>query len=126
MFYSVGYCALPPAGSAGDAPLSRSGPVPHLATTRGHRLASGLLRLLALAATVQFVSGAAVVMVSTVAWQAAGRAGMLPNWMGWYGRGAAGWRGTLAMMAGAGGGAGVTPVRGATARKEAGRTTKAP
>src|SRR5258708_33518251 len=92
MFYNVGHFALPPAGSAGDAPLSTSGPVPYLATTRGHRLASGLLRLLALAATVQFVSRAAAVMVSTVAWQAAGRAGPLPDRMGGDGPGAARWR----------------------------------
>ena len=51
------------------------------------RVAGTLLRLLALAATVQFVSAAATVLVSTVAWQAAGRAGMLPGWMGWYGTG---------------------------------------
>ncbi|HEX7995201.1 MAG TPA: hypothetical protein VF506_14860, partial [Streptosporangiaceae bacterium] len=57
MFYNVAHFALPPAGSAGDdAALETTGPVPHLATTRGHRLASCLLRLLALAATIQFVT----------------------------------------------------------------------
>jgi len=125
MFYNVGHFALPPAGSAGDAPLSTSGPVPHLATTRGHRLASGLLRLLALAATVQLVSGAAVVTVSTVAWQAAGRAGMLPNWMGWYGRWTAGWRVAIAMVAVAGVVAGLWWLSVATGRKYEGRTTRA-
>jgi hypothetical protein len=58
-----------------------------------------LLRLLALAATVQFVSAAAAVAVSTVAWQAAGRPGMLPGWMGWYGAWTAGWRIALALAA---------------------------
>ncbi len=37
--------------------------------------------------------------VSTVAWQAAGRAGMLPSWMGWYGAWTAGWRIALALVA---------------------------
>jgi hypothetical protein len=125
MFYNVAHFALPPTGSAGNAPLAKTGPIPHLATTRGHRLASGLLRLLALAATVQFVIGAAVVMVSTVAWQAAGRDGMLPNWMGWYGRWAAGWRVALAMVAVAGVVAGLWWLSVATGRKYEGRTTKA-
>jgi ketosteroid isomerase-like protein len=125
MFYNVAHFALPPARSAEDPPLSPSGPIPHLATTPGHRLASGLLRLLALAATVQFVTGAAVVMVSTVAWQAAGRAGMLPNWMGWYGRWTTGWRVALAMAAVAGIVAGLWWLSVATGRKYEGRITKA-
>jgi hypothetical protein len=125
MFYNVAHFALPPARSAEDPPLSPSGPIPHLATTRGHRLASVLLRLLALAATVQFVIGAAVVTVSTVAWQAAGRAGMLPNWMGWYGRWTAGWRVALAMVAVAGVVAGLWWLSVATGRKYEGRITKA-
>ena len=54
---------------------------------RGHQIAHALLRLLALAATIQFVSAAATVTVSTVAWQAAGRRRLLPGWMGWYGPG---------------------------------------
>jgi hypothetical protein len=45
------------------------------------------------------VSVAALLTVSTVAWQAAGRAGMLPNWMGWYGDWTAGWRVALALAA---------------------------
>jgi hypothetical protein len=126
MFYNVAHFALPPAGSAGDdAALATTGPVPHLATTRGHRVASCLLRLLALAATIQFVAGAAVVTVSTVAWQAAGRSGMLPIWMGWYGRWTAGWRVALAMVAVAGVVAGLWWLSVATGRKYEGRTTKA-
>src|ERR1035441_5827935 len=39
------------------------------------------------------------VTVSTVAWQAAGRTGMLPSWMGWYGAWTAGWRVALALVA---------------------------
>ena len=65
----------------------------------GHRIAGGLLRMLALAATIQFVSAVMAVTVSTVAWQAAGRAGMLPSWMGWYGAWTAGWRIALALVA---------------------------
>src|SRR5215472_4734115 len=37
-FYNVAHFALPPAGPAGDAPPAALGPVPHMATTRGHRL----------------------------------------------------------------------------------------
>jgi ketosteroid isomerase-like protein len=125
MLYNVAYFALPPCGSPADAPPRTNGPVPHLATTRGHRLASGLLRLLALAATVQFATGAAVVVVSTVAWQAAGRAGMLPNWMGWYGRWTAGWRVALAMVAVAGVVAGLRRLSVATGQKYEARTTRA-
>jgi hypothetical protein len=55
-------------------------------------MADALLRLLALAATVQFASSVTTVTVSTVARQAAGRKGMLPSWMGWYGQWTVGWR----------------------------------
>ena len=125
MLYNIAHFAMPPAASARETPPAAQGPVPHMATTRGHRLASGLLRLLALAATVQFVTGAAVVLISTVAWQAAGRAGMLPNWMGWYGRWTAGWRVALAMMAVGAVVAGLWWLSVATGRKYEARTTKA-
>lgn len=68
MMYNVAYFMLPPA--------------------RGHQIARVLLRVLALAATVQLISAAASVLMSTVAWQAGG----LPAWMGWYGKLTAGWR----------------------------------
>jgi hypothetical protein len=125
MMYNVAHFALPPAGSVQDPPVAKTRPVQHLATTRGHRLASGLLRLLALAATVQFVTAAAVVMTSTVAWQAAGRAGMLPNWMGWYGRWTAGWRVALAMVSVAAVVGGLWWLSAVTAQRYEGRTTKA-
>ena len=99
MMYNVAYFMLPPSAKAGDPDTVIKQPVPHLRRDRGHRIAGVLLRLLALAATVQFVSVTALLVVSTVAWQAAGRAGMLPNWMGWYGDWAAGWRVTLALAA---------------------------
>jgi uncharacterized membrane protein len=76
-----------------------SEPTPHLRDSPARRAAGLLLRLLALAATVQFVSAAVVVVVSTVAWQAAGQAGMLPGWLGWYGAWTAGWRVALALAA---------------------------
>jgi hypothetical protein len=125
MMYNVAHFALPPAGSAQDPPAVKTRPVQHLATTRGHRIASGLLRLLALAATVQFVTAAASVMMSTVAWQAAGRAGLLPNWMGWYGKWTAGWRVALAMAAVAAVVAGLWWLSVATAQRYEGRTTRA-
>ena len=74
---------LPPA-VAGSEPVVIREPVPHLRRDPGHQIAHALLRLLAMAATVQFVSAAAAVTMSTVAWQAAGPVNLLqPNWMGW-------------------------------------------
>jgi hypothetical protein len=99
MMYNVAYFMLPPEAAAGDPATVAEQPVPHLRRGAGHSIAGMLLRLLALAATVQFVSAAATLAMSTVAWQAAGRPGMLPSWMGWYGTWAAGWRVALALAA---------------------------
>ena len=75
-------------------------PERHLARDRGHLVAHIVLRLLAMAATIQFVTTAATVAMSTVAWQAAGKNdSLLPSWMGWYGRWTAGWRVALATVA---------------------------
>ena len=63
-----------------------------------HQLARAVLRLLALAATLQFVTAAATVTVSTVAWQAAGHPGVLPQWMGWYAHLPPGWRVAIALL----------------------------
>jgi len=63
-----------------------------------HQLARAVLRLLALAATLQLVTAAATVTVSTVAWQAAGHPGVLPQWMGWYAHLAPGWRVAIALL----------------------------
>jgi hypothetical protein len=99
MMYNVAYFMLPP-HVAGADPAVEEGPVPHLPRDRGHRIAQVLLRLLAVAATVQFVSSAASVLLSTVAWQAAGNPGLLlPSWMGWYAGWTAGWRMALALAA---------------------------
>jgi hypothetical protein len=126
MLYNVAHFALPPRSEPTEADRSAgSESVQHLDTTWEHRLASGLLRLLALAATVQLVTGAAVVTVSTVAWQAAGRAGMLPSWLGWYGRWTVGWRVALAMAAVAVVVAGLWWLSVATARKYERRVTQA-
>jgi hypothetical protein len=81
MLYNLAFFALPPAGPDG-ARLDHDG-VGYLHRDRGHAIAAAVLRLLALAATVQFVGAAVALTVSTVAWQAAGRAGLLPGWMGW-------------------------------------------
>jgi len=100
MMYNLAYFMLPPEAPAGDPGAAVADhPVPHLRRGRGHWIAGMLLRMLGLAATVQFVSAAASVAVSTVAWQAAGRAGMLPSWMGWYGDWTAGCRVALALAA---------------------------
>ncbi len=100
MLYNVAYFMLPPAAVPPGATAEVvAEPAPHLSRGMGHRIAGGLLRMLALAATVQFVSAVMAVTVSTVAWQAAGRAGMLPSWMGWYGAWTAGWRIALALVA---------------------------
>ena len=125
MMYNVAHFMLPPAEWTEKPALAGQGSVEHLDTTWGHRVASGLLRLVAIAATVQLASAAGVVMLSTVAWQGAGRAGALPNWMGWYGKATAGWRVALAMVAVAGVVAGLWWLSVATARKYEGRTTKA-
>jgi hypothetical protein len=93
MMYNVAYFMLPPTKAAiADEPGR------HLRRDRRHRIAHVLLRLLAMAATVQFVTAAATVTMSTVAWQAAGKTNsLLPSWMGWYGRWTAGWRVALAI-----------------------------
>lgn len=97
MMYNVAYFMLPPVVADGESMMVQQ-PVPHLRSDRGHVIARALLRLLALAATVQFVSAAATVTMSTVAWQAAGPLhSLLPNWMGWYGAWTAGWRVALAL-----------------------------
>ena len=98
MLYNIAYFMLPPAvGPGGGRAALATEPLPHPRHGTGQRVAGALLRLLALAATVQFVSAAASVLISTVAWQAAGRAGMLPVWTGWYGTWTAGWRVALAL-----------------------------
>jgi hypothetical protein len=65
----------------------------------GHQMAHAVLRLLALAATVQFISAIETLLVSTVAWQAAGHSGVLPQWMGWYAHRPPGWRVAIAVLA---------------------------
>lgn len=52
-----------------------------------HRWARRMMRLLALAATAQFVNAAAIVLVSTIGWQnAPARSGKPGWWIGWYTR----------------------------------------
>jgi hypothetical protein len=97
MMYNVAYFMLPPTVTGGESPMVMK-PAPHLRRDRRHQVAHALLRLLAMAATIQFVSAAATVTMSTVAWQAAGRTNLLlPTWMGWYGSWTAGWRVALAL-----------------------------
>ena len=98
MMYNVAYFMLPPT-VAGSEPMVIEDPEPHIRRDRGHQLAHALLRLLALAATIQFVSAAATVTMSTVAWQAADQTNpLLPTWMGWYESWTAGWRVALALV----------------------------
>jgi MFS family permease len=97
MMYNVAYFMLPPT-VPGSEPAVIEEPVPHLRRDRGHLIAHALLRLLAMAATVQFAAAAGAVTMSTVAWQAAGPVHLLlPSWMGWYGAWTAGWRVALAL-----------------------------
>jgi hypothetical protein len=97
MMYNVAYFMLPPTVTGGESPMVME-PEPHLRRDRRHQVAHALLRLLAMAATIQFVSAAATVIMSTVAWQAANRDHLLlPSWMGWYGAWTAGWRVALAL-----------------------------
>jgi hypothetical protein len=99
MMYNVAYFMLPPQAARAD-PDAGDEPFPHLPRDRGHGIAQVLLRLLAVAATVQFVSSAASVLLSTIAWQAAGTPDLLlPSWMGWYAAWTAGWRVALALAA---------------------------
>ena len=63
-----------------------------------HQVAHAVLRLLALAATVQFITAIATLTVSTVAWQAAGHSGALPQWMSWYTHRPPGWRVAIALL----------------------------
>ncbi len=105
LMYNLAYFMLPPARKHGEDAVVETGTQgrePHLHRDRGHAIAHVLLRLLAIAATVQFVSSAATALLSTVAWQAAGKThSLLPNWMGWYAGWAAGWRVALAMVSAA-------------------------
>jgi hypothetical protein len=97
MMYNVAYFMLPPTVE-GSEPMVIEDPEPHIRRDQGHQIAHALLRLLALAATIQFVSAAATVTMSTVAWQAADRTNpLLPTWMGWYESWSAGWRVALAL-----------------------------
>ncbi len=99
MMYNLAYFMLPPQVAGADR-AAKDEPVPHLPRDSGHGIAQVVLRLLALAATVQFVSSAASVLLSTVAWQAAGNPDLLlPSWMGWYAAWTAGWRVALALAA---------------------------
>jgi hypothetical protein len=116
MLYNLAHFMLPPeprpgGGRNGPAPVPQQ-PNPAPATggrgpgvspgparpDRGHLIARAVLRLLALAATVQFVTAAATVTVSTVAWQAVGHPGALPAWMGWYTQLSPGWRVAIALL----------------------------
>src|ERR1700728_1027108 len=76
MLYNVAYFMLPPE-PASAGPAVEEEPVPHLSRGRNRRIGQLLLRLLALAATVQLASAAASVLLSTVAWQAAGNPDLL-------------------------------------------------
>ncbi len=85
MLYNVASFMLPAGGTKNEASGTADSSAANPSRSAGQWLAQALFRLLALAATVQLVSGLATLMVSTVAWQAS--AAELPSWMGWY----AGW-----------------------------------
>jgi hypothetical protein len=82
MLYNVAFFMLPAGGAKAGL----------------HRWARRIMRLLALAGTVQFINGAVIVLVSTIGWQnAALRSGSPGWWIGWYTRLAAGPRVGLAL-----------------------------
>ena len=101
MIYNLAHFMLPeePEKEPGE-PEPESGPELEAELKPGwrHQIAGAVLRLLALAATLQFVTAAATVTVSTVAWQAAGHPGVLPQWMGWYAHRHPGWRVAIALL----------------------------
>ena len=69
MLYNVAFFMLPAGGT-------KSG---------HHRWARRIMRLLALAATAQFVNSAVILLVSTIGWQNAAMQGSNPGWwIGWY------------------------------------------
>ena len=71
MLYNVAFFMLPAGGAKPGC----------------HRWARRIMRLLALAATAQFVNAAVIVLVSTIGWQnAATRSGSPGWWIGWYTR----------------------------------------
>lgn len=82
MLYNVAFFMLPAGGAKAGL----------------HRWARRIMRLLALAGTLQFINGAVIVLVSTIGWQnAALRSGSPGWWIGWYTRLAAGPRVGLAL-----------------------------
>src|SRR5690349_15564497 len=125
MMYNLAFFMLPPVVRADSAAAaSRSSESSH--DEKWHEFARVLLRLLALAATVQFAGAAMAVTVSTVAWQAASRQHPpLPTWMGWFEEWPVGWRIALAMAAVAAVIAVLWWASVATARKYEARTSAA-
>ena len=71
MMYNVAYFMLPPTVTDGESAIVR-GRGRICAVTGATRSRTRCCGLLAMAATVQFVTAAATVTMSTVAWQAAG------------------------------------------------------
>jgi hypothetical protein len=97
MMYNLAHFMLPAESSPGPEKETETGTeLPGWGW--GHQMAQALLRLLALAATVQFIIAIATVTVSTVAWQAAGHSGALPQWMSWFAHRPPGWRVAIALL----------------------------
>jgi hypothetical protein len=100
MIYNLAHFMLPaePEPELGSEPESEPELESELKPGWRYQLARGMLRLLALAATIQFVTAVATVTVSTIAWQAAGHPGVLPQWMDWYAHLPPGWRVAIALL----------------------------
>jgi hypothetical protein len=101
MMYNLAHFMLPaePQPQPGPEPEAEAEPEPELpGWDGGHQTAHAVLRLLALAATVQFITAIATLLVSTIAWQAAGHSGALPQWMSWYTHRPPGWRVAIALL----------------------------
>jgi hypothetical protein len=124
MFYNLAHFALPaeqppPAGEAG----SRAADSDSLPRTRWHAVAAAVLRLLALSASVQFITAIVSTFVITVALQA-DRA-HFPAWLAWYAHWSTAERVRVALLAVAAVLAALWGISVLTANRYEGRTTPA-
>jgi hypothetical protein len=88
MMYNVAHFALPPGAPPQAETAAITAELPHHVETlkrdRSHAVAQTLMRLLAVAATIQFTIGVVAILISTIAIQAGGGHGHFPSWLSWY------------------------------------------
>jgi hypothetical protein len=90
MFYNIAHFALPPSK---EYHLEAN----RLSRDRRHAFAQAVLRLLALAATLQFAVGLICILVNGLAVQA--RLARIPTWLAWFPKWAPEWRLRIAVLA---------------------------